>query len=53
MKIVPEVGQLETDLERSLEELLETGIEALGEEFEILLDNDLQPELLEQILDFD
>ena len=53
MKIVPEVGQLETDLERSLEELLETGIEALGEEFEILLDNDLQLDLLEQIFDLD
>ena len=55
MKIVPEIGQLETDLENSLEELLEKRIEALEEGFGILLDNDLQLELLdnEQIFDLD
>ena len=51
--MVPEVGQLETDLESSLEELLEKRIEALEERFGILLDNDLQLELLEQIFDLD
>ena len=53
MKVVPEVGQLETDLESSLEELLEKRIEALEERFGILLDNDFQLELLEQIFDLD
>ena len=55
MKIVPEIGQLETDLENNLEELLEKRIEALEEGFGILLDNDLQLELLdnEQIFDLD
>ena len=55
MKIVPEIGQLETDLENSLEELLEKRIEALEEGFGTLLDNDLQLELLdnEQIFDLD
>ena len=55
MKIVPEIGQLETDLENNLEELLEKRIEALEEGFGILLDDDLQLELLdnEQIFDLD
>ena len=55
MKIVPEIGQLETDLENNLEELLEKRIEALEEGVGILLDNDLQLELLdnEQIFDLD
>ena len=53
--IVPEIGQLETDLENSLEELLEKRIEALEEGFGILFDDDLQLELLdnEQIFDLD
>ena len=53
MKIVPEIGQLETDLENNLEELLEKRIEALEEGFGILLDNDLQLELLENEQTFD
>lgn len=55
MKIVPEIGQLETDLENNLEELLEKRIEALEEGFGILFDDDLQLELLdnEQIFDLD
>ena len=55
MKIIPEIGQLETDLENNLEELLEKRIEALEEGFGILFDDDLQLELLdnEQIFDLD
>ena len=44
---------IETELEGSLEELLEKRVEALEERFEILLDNDFQLELLEQIFDLD
>ena len=44
---------IETELEGSLEELLEKRIEALEERFGILLDNDFQLELLEQIFDLD
>ena len=53
LKLVPEVGQLETELEGGLEELLEKRIEALEERFEILLDNDFQLGLLEQISNLD
>ena len=55
MKIVPEIGQLETDLENNLEEPLEKRVEALEEGFGILFDDDLQLELLdnEQIFDLD
>ena len=55
MKIIPEIGQLETDLENNLEELLEKRVEAPEEGFGILLDDDLQLELLdnEQIFDLD
>ena len=51
--MVPEVGQLETELESSLKELLEKRVEALEERFEILLDNDFQLGLLEQIINLD
>ena len=44
---------IETELEGSLEELLEKRIEALEERFEILLDNDFQLGLLEQTINLD
>ena len=44
---------IETELEGSLEELLEKRVEALEERFETLLDNDFQLGLLEQIFDHD
>ena len=44
---------IETELEGSLEALLEKRVEALEERFETLLDNDSQLGLLEQIFDLD
>ena len=43
----------ETELEGSLEKLLEKRVETLGERFETLLDNDFQLGLLDQTINLD
>ena len=44
---------IETELEGSLEKLLEKRVETLEERFETLLDNDFQLGLLEQTINLD
>ena len=44
---------IETELEGSLEKLLEKRVETLGERFETLLDNDFQLGLLDQTINLD